>query len=70
MKGPWVIFLIDPNELGAGVKAVGRRGLSTTFRPDLTRRFSTKASARTWLAKKVPKTHRIRTRFRPLIEKL
>lgn len=67
---PWVIFLLDERGgLGAAIKAVARRGLQTTFRTDRARRFKSKADAKAWL-RKVPKEHRIRARFRPLIERI
>lgn len=67
---PWVILLTDPRELGAALKAVAKRGLSTTYRADRVRRFKTKGDARKWLREKVPAGHRIRARYRPRVEKL
>lgn len=64
---PWVILLADRRYLGGVVKVVSKG--HTSHRPELARRFPTKVEADRWLSK-LPKDHRIRARFRPVVERL
>lgn len=51
-------------------RAVYRFGLTATPHLEKARRFATRAEARAWLAKKVPRAHRLRTHYRPVIGRL